>query len=154
SCSWRWYCTARSTFSNGLPSMNTSWNTSKMYTCTFGSEATPSGGAYTCARAARTFSPDMRSPSLSSRRGHAAVQPVDDAHQLHNIVHVEIRARLLRVDRVPVAREHRRHAQALRAHPVALGPVADHQRLPRLHAEPAQHLAERGRGGLALAGVV
>src|SRR5689334_18971432 len=128
SCSWRWYCTARSMLSNVLPGRNTSWNTSKTYTCGRASAATPSGGPYTRARAARIFSPDMRSSSVGTRGGLAAVQPVDDPHQLEHIIHIVVRARLLRLERVAVAREHRLHAQAAPADHVALGPVADHQR--------------------------
>src|SRR5262245_50997640 len=100
-----------------------------MYTCTLSSPATPSGGEYTRARAARTFSPDMRASFVDSRGGLAAVQPVHDAHQFMDIVHIVVRARLLGVERVPVAREHRGHAEALGAHHVPLGPVADHERL-------------------------
>src|SRR5215471_2795319 len=129
SCSWRWNCTARSTLSNGLPSRNDSWNTSKMYTCTLLSAVTPSGGLYTRARAARTFSPDIDPPSLSplsvsTHGGHAAVQLVDDAHQIEHIIHVVVRAGLLGVERVAVAREHRAHPQPLGPDDVALGPVA------------------------------
>src|ERR1041385_2596875 len=130
-----------------------------MYTCTLVSAATPSGGPYTRARAARTFSPDMDSPSLrplawNPRDGRAAVQPVDDAHQLEHVLYVVVGAGLLGVERVSVTREHGLHPQALRAHDIALGPVADHHRLLRLDAETAQPLAERRRVGLALAGVV
>src|SRR5713101_2848633 len=103
SCSWRWCCTARSMLSNVLSARNSSWNTSNTYTCSLLSAATPSGGPYTRARAARTFSADMRSSSVRTRGGHAAVQLVHDAHQLEHVIHIEIRARLLRVEGVPVA---------------------------------------------------
>src|SRR5690349_7071966 len=134
SCSWRWNCTARSTLSNGLPFMNASLNTSKMYTCTLLSAFTPSGGLYTRARAARTFSPDidpssLRPLSVSTHGGLATVQPVDDAHQIEHMIHVVVGAGFLGVERVAVAREHRAHAEPLGADDVALGPVADHHRL-------------------------
>src|SRR5215472_5576793 len=111
-----------------------------MYTCTLESTATPSGGLYTRARAARTFSPDIDSSSLSSlsmgsHGGRPAVQPVDDAHQIENVIHVMVGAGFLGVERVAVTGEHRAHPEALGPHDVALGPVADHHRLRGLHAE-------------------
>src|ERR1041384_3107350 len=96
----------------------------------------------------------MRSSSLRTHGGHVAVQPIHDAHQLEHVIHIVVRAGLLGLERVAVTREYGLHAGASPPDDVALGPVADHEGLRRFDPEPPQHLAERGRRGLALAGVV